>query len=281
MKQMIMKCAALVAAVLMGSIAWAEATIVYVAPEGSGDGSSWDSPTTFEGAMSIGAGNKEIEVWMKEGTYLKTADSVTYNFNHALTVRGGFAGTETSAAERAAGTYSTIDGQDLYNTFVAYVRKSAEFERVIFTKSRTQGFNKSQDGSVTLKDCQFVRNGITAGNFKGRGAGIWGNTSSSEVVIENCVFDRNTVTNMINDMGAGWGLYLEGAKSARIVNCSFEDDGYAHSITNRAGNRTGATVLSAVNAPVAVTNCTFVGNMLYAGLWCGGVAEWELRWEYV
>ena len=270
MKQMIVKCAAVVAAVLMGSIAWAEATIVYVAPDGSGDGTSWNSPTTFEGAMLIGAGNKEIEVWMKEGTYLKTADSVTYNFNQALTVRGGFAGTETSAAERAAGTYSTIDGQDLYNTFVAYVRKSAEFERVIFTKSRTQGFNKSQNGSVTLKDCQFVRNGITAGNFKGRGAGIWGNTSSSEVVIEDCVFDRNTVTNMVNDMGAGWGLYLEGAKSARIVNCSFEDDGYSHSITNRAGNRTGATVLSAVNAPVAVTNCTFVGNMLYAGS-CGAV----------
>lgn len=256
-------------ALLAAGAARAEATVVFVAPDATGDSTSWESPTTFESAMAMGA-SQEVEVWMKEGVYTKTEDSAKYVFNKPVTVRGGFAGTETSADGREAGKYSTVDGQDAWNTFEAEVNQPAEFERVVFTRSRERGFVKSKNGSLTLKDCQFVRNGITASgsNRYGYGAYVGGNSGSTEVVIDGCRFDRNAVTNMVNDMGSGFGLFLEGAKAARIVDCSFDENGYAHSLTNRMGNRTWPTALTVKNAAVAVTNCSFVGNSFYAGGAC-------------
>lgn len=189
------------------------------------------------------------------------------------------AGAETSADAREAGKYSTVDGQDAWTTFAAQVKKPAEFERVVFTRSRERGFVKSNNGSLTLKDCQFVRNNVFGKNVSGSGAYLGGNSSSTEVVIEGCKFDRNAITNFPIDVGQGFGLFLEGAKSARIVDCSFDENGYAHSRTNRTTSRSSPTAMTVKNATVAVTNCTFVGNSLFFGgasavVWlsenCGG-----------
>ena len=251
---------------------------MFVTPDGGGDGTSWDSATSFESAMAMGK-TQEIEVWMKEGSYLKTADTATYVFEYPVVVRGGFAGAETSADAREAGKYSTVDGQDAWTTFAAQVKKPAEFERVVFTRSRERGFVKSNNGSLTLNDCQFVRNNVSGKNVTGSGAYLGGNSSSTEVAIEGCKFDRNAITNFPIDVGQGFGLFLEGAKSARIVDCSFDENGYAHSRTNRTTSRSSPTALTVKNATVAVTNCTFVGNSLYSGgasavVWlsenCGG-----------
>lgn len=196
-----------------------------------------------------------------------------------VVVRGGFAGAETSADAREAGKYSTVDGQDAWTTFAAQVKKPAEFERVVFTRSRERGFVKSNNGSLTLNDCQFVRNNVSGKNVTGSGAYLGGNSSSTEVAIEGCKFDRNAITNFPIDVGQGFGLFLEGAKSARIVDCSFDENGYAHSRTNRTTSRSSPTAMTVKNATVAVTNCTFVGNSLFFGgasavVWlsenCGG-----------
>ena len=83
------------------------ATTHYVTADadGTGDGLSWASPVTVATAFSVAASNDEI--WLKEGDY-SIADGLVSAA--AITVRGGFAGTESDAAERAAGLRSVLYG---------------------------------------------------------------------------------------------------------------------------------------------------------------------------
>ena len=281
MKQMIMKSAALVAAVLMGSIGWAETVRVYVAPDGSGDGSSWESAAGFEDAMAA-LGTKgtttyeaEVEIWMKEGVYTKTADSATYTIpaKSSVVIRGGFAGTEGSAAERAEGTYSTIDGVDTYKTFIVNNTGALEIERMVFTRSRWRGLEKASSGGLKLKDCSFTANGLvdplnTAGygpNFSGHGAYFEGSASSTIVSMDKCLFDGNIDTNGWYDAGQGYGLYAKNLKKVVMKDCSFLTNGYSFAQTQAVNTRTWHTIVHFKDAPVAATNCVFRGNVAYTG----------------
>ena len=286
MKQMIMKSAALVAAVLMGSIAWAEAVRVYVAPGGSGDGTSWESAAGFETAMAaLGTSGSatyeaEVEIWMKEGVYTKTADSAKYTIpaKSSVVIRGGFAGTEESAAGREVGKYSTIDGADKWKTFIVSNAGALEIERMVFTRSRWRGLEKASSGGLKLKDCSFTANGLVdplntgiyGPNFLGHGAYFEGNASSTIVSMEKCLFDGNIDTNGWYDAGQGYGLYAKNLKKVVMTNCSFLTNGYAFARTQDVWTRTSYTIVHFNNAPVAATNCVFRGNVSYtAG--CGGI----------
>ena len=278
MKQMIMKCAALVAAVLMGSIGWAEAVRVYVAPDGSGDGTSWESAAGFETAMAaLGTSGSatyeaEVEIWMKEGVYTKTADSATYTIPSKSTVviRGGFAGTEESAAGRAEGTYSTIDGVDTYKTFIVNNAGALEIERMVFMRSLERGLSKTGAGSLTLKDCRSTANGAITGasgygpGLAGRGAYIEGNASVTTVKVEKCLFDGNIDQKKWYRSGDGYGMYMKNLKSAAVVDCSFVTNGNAFATTS-SGAQSSTTTFVVENVKLAMTNCSFVANTVFAG----------------
>ena len=87
----------------------ARADVMYVKADatGAGDGSSWaNAYTDFNAALAAAlAANGAIdEIWVA-GT-MHAANNVEHNVNTELTIRGGFAGTESSAGERAAITGS-------------------------------------------------------------------------------------------------------------------------------------------------------------------------------
>lgn len=99
----------------------------YVAPDGQPDaaGISWSSPTTLKHALAD-AGDDE-ELWIKQGTYrpddtgtpftLSAAIDPTpfFEISKSLSLLGGFAGNETSAANRSRNPALTVLSGDLQN----------------------------------------------------------------------------------------------------------------------------------------------------------------------
>ena len=98
-----------IAAAVFASTALAVTNVLRVAPSGTGDGSSWDSPIgVVSNALGIAdrmVRNGEcdhVEIWIKKGRYWATGvnNKDHYSFLPSeVTLRGGFAGTETSADE--------------------------------------------------------------------------------------------------------------------------------------------------------------------------------------
>ncbi len=270
--------------VFAAKVARAEAVRVYVAPEGTGDGtagSSWESPAKMEDVFAAlnTKGNayyeQEVEIWMKEGVYTKTADSATYVIptKSTVVVRGGFAGTEASAAERVAGKTSTIDGVDTYKTFLVQNYGPLEIERMVFMRSLQRGFSKTGTGNLSLRDCRFTANGaITVTttpsgygpSLAGRGAYIEGNSNVTMVEIENCLFDENIDKQGWYRAGSGFGIYMKGLKNAAIVNCMFTKNGDVLTKTSTGAQGSAGTFV-AEHAKVAMTNCSFVANMMFVG----------------
>ena len=245
----------------------AEGTIVYVVPNGTGDGSSWENATSFEGAVNKGyAATEDFEIWMKEGVH-KGLSQMGYSLNKNVVIRGGFAGTETSAEERAEGTYSTVDGENGRIPMSLNVNKATEIERVILTKSSKQGlYAKVAAGvSLVLRDCRFVCNGTNANSqVDGRGAYIEGDKSSSEVRFEGCRFEGNVVRPNVSDGGYGNGAYLLNLKKAVMVDTVFLTNGYLMASERVAARYVGGAALYAESVCLAATNCSFIGNVGYS-----------------
>ena len=266
---------------------WAEGTIVYVVPNGTGDGSSWENATSFEGAVNKGyAATEDFEIWMKEGVH-KGLSQIGYSLNKNVVIRGGFAGTETSAEERAEGTYSTVDGENGRIPMSLNVNKATEIERVILTKSSKQGlYAKVAAGvSLVLRDCRFVCNGTNANSqVDGRGVYIEGDKSSSEVRFEGCRFEGNVVRPNVSDGGYGNGAYLLNLKKAVMVDTVFLTNGYLMASERVAARYVGGAALYAESVCLAATNCSFIGNVGYsrssdAGLCNGGIVRMVVNCE--
>ena len=261
----------------------AEGTIVYVVPNGTGDGSSWENATSFEGAVNKGyAATEDFEIWMKEGVH-KGLSQIGYSLNKNVVIRGGFAGTETRAEERAEGTYSTVDGENGRIPMSLNVNKATEIERVILTKSSKQGlYAKVAAGvSLVLRDCRFVCNGTNANSqVDGRGVYIEGDKSSSEVRFEGCRFEGNVVRSNVSDGGYGNGAYLVNLKKAVMVDTVFLTNGYLMASERVAARYVGGAALYAESVCLAATNCSFIGNVGYSysgsnsgALYSGGIVR--------
>src|SRR5690606_18482311 len=79
-------------------------TIVYVAPDGTGNGTSWANPSGLQDAVDNASAGDEL--WLRQGTYNV---STTITFNKRLEIMGGFSG---SGDQRDPDLYpSIIDGQ--------------------------------------------------------------------------------------------------------------------------------------------------------------------------
>lgn len=74
----------------------ASGAIYYVSPDGTGTGASWDDPAGFEAAYAAAGEAGGGELWLKKGFHI-LKDTVI--LRSGVVVRGGFAGTETSAEQ--------------------------------------------------------------------------------------------------------------------------------------------------------------------------------------
>lgn len=83
---------------------------LYIAADGTGDGSSWESAyPNLEDAMTICGIYKKGNLWVKNGVYLGHTDQeAAFTIPRGITIYGGFAGHETSLGERNLDSANTV-----------------------------------------------------------------------------------------------------------------------------------------------------------------------------
>jgi predicted outer membrane repeat protein len=260
----------------------AQATVYYVdstKADNTGAGTSWAAAKKdVQDAINLALVDGD-EVWVKAGTYLPTMDpsgiasptaprdKTFYITTKNIKLYGGFAGTETTSAQRNADVNVTIlsgdlDGlsgtADAYHVMLTASRNSTcVVDGFTLTGGRADGtgttttasfsFNQDYGGGMynrssglTVRNCIF-----TANTALTNGGGIYSTTTSP--VVRNCTFSANTA-------GNGGGMY-NSLISTPVSNCIF----YA----NTASSAGGAMYNTSGN--VTIANCLFVANTAATG----------------
>ena len=266
----------LLASAMILATVTADAAVCYVTQEGGAgtkDGKSWTTAydeASFPAAIvSAGAGD---EIWVKAGVYRPVIPanpaSVTgaeqgksFVLKDGVAIYGGFAGNETSSADRDPAASVTVLTGDLAND------DTHDANGVTVNAANIIG-----DNSL----CVVVGNGvtnatvldgftITAGkNTTGNGGGMYLENSSPTVT--NCAFSGNTAD-------CGGGMYNE-SSNPTVRGCTFSSNSanygggiynfnsspVATNCTFSGNNATNGGCVFNSNSTAAVTNCTFSGN---------------------
>ena len=248
-----------------------------------GDGMSWATAMSVADALAAAAAQSGIsEVWIAAGTLSAPAISIVNNAN--LTIRGGFAGTEATLAERRPGALTVFDGK-VGNTRTSSILLSVEnaaganlfLERIKFCNAKSNGFVKTGGGSLTVLDCAIEANGRDVGKVYGRGMNAQSDGFGT-LVVSNCVFAGNRCTTGDTQYG-GFGLYAKSFKNALIDSSLFVTNGYDLKVQpgkNYAGySYARGSAILADGTPIHVRRSRFAGNSCPIRLgsddnWCGG-----------
>ncbi|WP_159456159.1 MBG domain-containing protein [Chitinophaga eiseniae] len=222
--------------------------ILYVNKQSAspGDGSSWGAPLTeLRDALSAAANpaNGITQVWVAKGTYKPstTDPAMSFVLIHNIPVYGGFAGTESSIANRITGANPVILSGDIDNNDVLT-------NGVVLKPSNIQGINSyhvvtANGGNITL-DGVTITGGKTSNSTGGpNGAGFY-TSNSSTIMIRNARFYGNKAG------ASGGALYLPAAGTTTITNSSF--------FGNEAGTGEG---IIAGNGTLKLINTTIAGNI--------------------
>ena len=240
--------------------ATADAAVHYVTQEGGAgtkDGKSWTTAydeASFPAAiLSAKAGD---EIWVKAGVYrpvipanpasvTEVEQGKSFVLSNDVALYGGFAGTETSSADRDSTENLTVLTGDLTNN------DTGKVNGVTVSADQIQGTNStcvvtagSGCGPTTVLD-GFT---VTAGDNANNGGGMY--IMGSAPTVRDCTFSGNTAD-------SGGGMYNE-TSSPAVTNCTF------------SGNKAfaGGSMANCGGSAPIVTNCAFFGNTANRG---GGV----------
>ncbi|MEL6906434.1 MAG: right-handed parallel beta-helix repeat-containing protein, partial [Planctomycetota bacterium] len=147
--------------------------ILYVQEDlgtGAGDGSSWEDAYSGSSGLqsALVAAAPGDEVWVAEGTYLPTGTfpqcSAFSVWSRDVTVRGGFAGTETDLSERPeVGAVETVlSGDHLRNDDGSAASLTDNSAYVIFANVGTTFERLTLERSGASQDCFSVPPGASA-----------------------------------------------------------------------------------------------------------------------
>lgn len=269
------------------------ASVWFVIPGGTGSGESWESPASVETAFTSVADNDEI--WLKKGEYNLTSTLVT---DKAVSVLGGFEGTETAANQRAGGDVrSVLNGSSVSGSSCveATCDKGAgytvSFDSVAFRGGKYRGLYKHGFSNTEIKNCEFSGNGheLTGSSsvfLKGRGAYVLSSDYAATCDVSASVFSNNLIKthNTYGGSDAGAGLCIEHHHRASLTDSKFIGNGLPKSETNNAPGRDRNTFgggFCAWATGVGITNCVFVGNRIVGNGSGDGGSAIGMVWEGV
>ncbi|MDR2009342.1 MAG: T9SS type A sorting domain-containing protein [Bacteroidales bacterium] len=234
--------------------------VYYVSPNGndSNDGTSWATAKKNVQA-AVDAASSGNQVFVKQGTYNLSAQ---LEIKEGVNVYGGFAGTETSLAERPELTYGqTVTGQasilSANGSINSYRR--VLYQHSVFTIETTwdgfvlkNGYSGGGGGAyittgVTLNNCNIRDNTAWMG-----GGGVYCDLGGT---LNNCNIVNNTTT---GSYGNGGGVYCY--KSCILNNCNISNNKATYS------DRLGGGVY--LNAGGILNNCNINNNTASRG---GGI----------
>lgn len=229
--------------------------VLFVSPDGTGDGSSWANTASLSAAADV-ARVQDIkpEIWVKEGTYVF---SDTINFDY-LNIYGGFKGNETLLTDRNWATNLTIfDG----NNLISPLRNTVGTARVggnatsipcildgvivqnALSPSYANGGGMIINNGAVIRNCIFRNNATQNGKH---GAAIHCNTNT--IVIENCLFINNT------SVANGGAIQIGGGTTVTARSCTFAN--------NKALNPGGA-----IGVGTNTSNLTLINSIVYNNMY--------------
>lgn len=227
---------------------------IFVQTGANGDGTDWDNAfgTLTEALAQAQAGDV---IWVAAGTYTptNTADrTASFEIKDGVKVYGGFAGTETSLAQRASKLNKTILSGEIGKPGIA-----DNTYNVLYIENATA--NTVVDGFI-----------ITAGNANGEadaaarircGGAMYnsGANGASKPTIANCIFQNNTG----RDGAAVYNNGRNGEASPTFTNCSF----YSNTADLDGGAMYNDGRQNGASNP-SLKNCTFATN---AGTYGGAI----------
>ena len=239
----------------------------------SGDGKNWSTAkkTVQEGinaayieAQTAGS----CEVWVAEGAYyiFQTAATNTVQLKSKVAIYGGFAGQETSRAQRhVAAHVTTLDGHQSSGSanrvyHVVTGASNAVIDGFTITGGMASGSGDGADGggmlcnfsvSLTVTNCVFTDNiaytyGGAIKNYMGY------------IDISNCTFMNNTST-------YGGAIVNYNGGLPKITSCTFK---------NNNGTNFGGAIYNYRSSP-EIKNCMFTSNRVtyYSGNYGGAISN--------
>ena len=266
------------AAVVVGGCLHAQ-TVLYVAPAGNSDGSSWKEPTNLHAALA--AARAGDVVFVKTGTYLTSeGGDRTASFSPAEGVRmlGGFRGDEPDEHHRDPISFETVLSGEIGspergdNAYTVLRLTGSGEGTVVDGFTITGGY---ADGAGGAADARRAGGGILievsepggraapriadcvlAGNYArdGGGAYVSGRAGSAAPHFEDCTFRDNEA-----DLDGG-AVYVDGRRrgdaAPLLTDCLFQRNvaNYGGALFNQA---TGGRVVA------SLTRCHFTGNRAY------------------
>jgi parallel beta-helix repeat protein/predicted outer membrane repeat protein len=238
-------------------------TRIFVAADGSGDGSSWAAATAdIQSAINNAIG--ETEIWIKAGVYYVPGDTI-FTLKDGVSLYGGFSGMETNILQRSdfrpGGANETKLSGDLDKNGVT---DAGNARRIMYGEDITSatvlsgltieggyasvsgddgGGIRLNGGNMVIEDCAILSN-----YCDDNGAGLY-LYNDATITVSNCIFAGNTAADK------GGAAYTATGCDAQFINCIFE---------NNTGTTDAGAVRVYISSPVFF-NCTFVNNTLNAG----------------
>jgi hypothetical protein len=278
-----------VTTLLMSMTAMADTYYVKTDGNDAKDGTSWENAKATI-AEAINAGAKGDQIFVAQGTYPLTE---VITLRNGINIYGGFAGTETSLAERphltfgetSNGQATIIDAQGSENELRRAIHQTGAFnvetilDGLVIENGVTTDVNQEAAGggvyldvnghlnNSTVRYCRSLLGGgiycrqdatvsnclITGNRTLGKGGGIACSNGSQAI---NCYIINNT-----SDVEAG-GAYAgrDGSRGSSLINCLI-------------ANNTAALGGGAYCSIAGIVNCTIVNN--YATDNGGGLLAYE------
>ncbi|MBR5604445.1 MAG: C10 family peptidase [Bacteroidales bacterium] len=252
-----------------------ENNIIYVAADGTGDGSSWENATSkLEYATAI-ASDGNTQIWVKSGTYYGdiSDENGAICFYAKNRIYGGFSGNENAdfdISQRDLESNPTIlDGENQRRVLYQNDHFSSSTYSIIDGFTIQNGYSGS-GGALLLSsnsrfyNCKFINN-----STNGQGGAVYTTSplnNSTLNIFENCFFENNSASmgGAIFDINGltlsrcmfiensattkGGAYYVFTNKKPKLVNCVFAQNSAADggAIYNRG--------------QMTMTNCNIVRN---------------------
>ena len=209
----------------------------------TGGGHAWADPIDLQTAINTAVAGDSV--FVAQGTY-QLAVAQSFNMKGGVKIYGGFAGTETSLAERDlfAAHVSTLRGNGA--SVVKNNNNGLTATAILDGFTITNGNARSGGGLYNYGASPTISNCVISGN---NGGGMY--NQYAQTTILKCVFTGNNSNTFYQ---RGGGVTNFNADGVNIINCVF--------IGNR-GYSVGAVWAQDVdyrNMVTNIINCTFDGN---------------------
>ena len=232
---------------------------IYVAPGGTGDGTSWESPYGDLATAYADAGRYRGEVLMKGGEY---AIAVPVAVLSNVCVRGGMDGVETVL--NGAGT-----------TYHAFLGEAGEYPNCAFSNLTFRAFGRSAvrivgtDGTVAVTGCRFIgcnsrkEDGYTAldvnGQLELRDSAFTNNYRAAKLVNKTAVTNLIAGCDFFASTGGCTQVTLVKGSKIDVRGCTFRKNRCASS---SAESNAGLRIACGSEVPIDATveDCIFQNN---------------------